>query len=141
MLLDITLPGRDGYWAAQQMRESEPGDWTPIIFLSGLDNDLDLWRGIEVGRRRLPVPAVKPIVPGGQTARHRRLLTCAGALVTLSADLHGSTSASTRWWARRTHGNLVNRRGFDRAWRILSVRERRKRVHPDAVRSGPISTC
>ena len=47
VLLDIKLPGRDGYWAAQQMREAEPGDWTPIIFLSGLDSDLDLWRGIE----------------------------------------------------------------------------------------------
>ena len=49
VLLDIKLPGRDGYWAAQQMREAEPGDWTPIIFLSGLDSDLDLWRGIESG--------------------------------------------------------------------------------------------
>ena len=26
VLLDIKLPGQDGYWVAQQMRESEPGD-------------------------------------------------------------------------------------------------------------------
>ena len=38
VLLDICLPGKDGYWLAQQMRIAEPGDWTPIIFLSGLDN-------------------------------------------------------------------------------------------------------
>ncbi|MBP7354420.1 MAG: response regulator, partial [Comamonas sp.] len=34
VLLDIRLPTHDGYWVAQQLREAEVGDWTPIIFLS-----------------------------------------------------------------------------------------------------------
>lgn len=49
VLLDIRLPGNSGYWVARRIRESENGDWTPIIFLSGLDNDLDVWQGIESG--------------------------------------------------------------------------------------------
>ncbi len=36
VLLDIRLPGKSGYWVARRIRESENGDWTPIIFLSGL---------------------------------------------------------------------------------------------------------
>ena len=63
VLLDIKLPGQDGYWVAQQMRESEAGDWTPIIFLSGLDNEPDVWRGIEVGGDDYFVKPVKPAKP------------------------------------------------------------------------------
>ena len=70
VLLDIKLPGQDGYWVAQQMRESEAGDWTPIIFLSGLDNELDVWRGIEVGGDDYLVKPVKPIVLMAKHARH-----------------------------------------------------------------------
>lgn len=29
VLLDIRLPGEDGYWVARQLREAEPGEWTP----------------------------------------------------------------------------------------------------------------
>ena len=73
VLLDIKLPGQDGYWVAQQMRESEAGDWTPIIFLSGLDNELDVWRGIEVGGDDYLVKPVKPIVLMAKLRAMRRL--------------------------------------------------------------------
>ena len=35
VLLDVEMPGRDGYWVATQLRAAEPGGWTPILFLSG----------------------------------------------------------------------------------------------------------
>ena len=49
VLLDVVMPGRDGYWLAAKMREREAGHWTPIIFLSARDQELDLSRGIESG--------------------------------------------------------------------------------------------
>ena len=73
VLLDIKLPGQDGYWVAQQMRESEAGDWTPIIFLSCLDNELDVWCGIEVGGDDYLVKPVKPIVLMAKLRAMRRL--------------------------------------------------------------------
>ena len=88
VLLDIKLPGQDGYWVAQQMRESEAGDWTPIIFLSGLDNELDVWRGIEVGGDDYLVKPVKPIVLMAKLRAMRRLLDMRRRLVTVSAELH-----------------------------------------------------
>jgi DNA-binding response OmpR family regulator len=79
VLLDIKLPGQDGYWVAQQMRESEAGDWTPIIFLSGLDNELDVWRGIEVGGDDYLVKPVRPIVLMAKLRAMRRACwTCGG---------------------------------------------------------------
>ena len=49
VLLDVEMPGHDGYWVASQMRAHERGGWTPIIFLSSRDRDQDLWQGIESG--------------------------------------------------------------------------------------------
>jgi CheY-like chemotaxis protein len=47
VLLDVEMPDASGYEVARQLRAAEPGGWTPIVFLSGLDQDIDLWRGIE----------------------------------------------------------------------------------------------
>ena len=124
VLLDIKLPGRAGYWAAQQMREAEPGDWTPIIFLSGLDSDLDLWRGIESGGDDYLVKPVKPIVLVAKLRAMQRLLDMRRRLVTLSADLHEANQRLNEMVELDGLTGLVNRRGFDRILHseILSAR-------------------
>ena len=114
VLLDIKLPGRDGYWAAQQMREAEPGDWTPIIFLSGLDSDLDLWRGIESGGDDYLVKPVKPIVLVAKLRAMRRLLDMRRRLVTVSAELHLANQKLNEMVELDALTGLVNRRGLDR---------------------------
>ena len=88
VLLDIKLPGNDGYWVAQQMRVAESGDWTPIIFLSGLDGDLDVWRGIEAGGDDYLVKPVKPIVLVAKLRAMRRLLDMRRRLVAMTEELH-----------------------------------------------------
>src|SRR3954470_8311848 len=49
VLMDVTMPGMDGYAAAQQIRSKYAGDWVPIIFLSGADDEQQLERGISAG--------------------------------------------------------------------------------------------
>ena len=124
VLLDIKLPGKDGYWVAQQMRESEPGDWTPIIFLSGLDSDLDVWRGIESGGDDYLVKPVKPIVLVAKLRAMRRLLDMRRRLVALSAELHQANQRLNEMVEIDALTGLVNRRGFDRILHseILSAR-------------------
>ena len=114
VLLDIKLPGNDGYWVAQQMRVAESGDWTPIIFLSGLDGDLDVWRGIEAGGDDYLVKPVKPIVLVAKLRAMRRLLDMRRRLVTVSAELHLANQKLNEMVELDALTGLVNRRGLDR---------------------------
>ncbi|MEG0676061.1 MAG: diguanylate cyclase [Comamonas sp.] len=114
VLLDIRLPGEDGYWVARQLREAEPGEWTPIIFLSGLDNDLDVWRGIEAGGDDYLVKPVKPIVLVAKLRAMRRLLDMRRRLVTLSGELHLANQKLNEMVEMDSLTGLVNRRGMDR---------------------------
>ncbi|MDD2713736.1 MAG: diguanylate cyclase [Simplicispira sp.] len=114
VLLDIQLPSKDGYWVAQQMRIAEPGDWTPIIFLSGLDNDLDVWRGIEAGGDDYLVKPVKPIVLVAKLRAMRRLLDMRRRLVSMTQELHLANLHLNEMIEIDALTGLVNRRGFDR---------------------------
>ena len=114
VLLDIRLPGNDGYWVAQQMRMAEQGDWTPIIFLSGLDNDFDVWRGIEVGGDDYLVKPVKPIVLMAKLRAMCRLLDMRRRLVSVSAELHQANQRLNEMVEIDALTGLVNRRGLDR---------------------------
>ena len=114
VLLDIRLPGEDGYWVARKLREAEPGEWTPIIFLSGLDNDLDVWRGIEAGGDDYLVKPVKPIVLVAKLRAMRRLLDMRRRLVTVSAELHLANQKLNEMVELDALTGLVNRRGLDR---------------------------
>ena len=115
VLLDIRLPGgNDGYWVAQRMREAEPGGWTPIIFLSGLDGELDVWRGIEAGGDDYLVKPVKPIVLAAKPRAMRRLRDMRRRLVELTEELHLANQRLNEMVEVDALTGLVNRRGFDR---------------------------
>lgn len=115
VLLDIRLPGgNDGYWVAQRMREAEPGGWTPVIFLSGLDGDLDVWRGIEAGGDDYFVKPVKPIVLAAKLRAMRRLRDMRRRLVELTEELHVANQRLNEMVEMDPLTGLVNRRGFDR---------------------------
>jgi CheY-like chemotaxis protein len=127
VLLDIQLPGKDGYWLAQQMRIAEPGDWTPIIFLSGLDNELDVWRGIEAGGDDYLTKPVKPIVLVAKLRAMRRLLDMRRRLVSLSDELHLANQRLNAMVEVDALTGLINRRGFDQRLHSEILAARRDR--------------
>lgn len=88
VLLDVCMPEHDGYWVARELRKMEVGDWTPIIFLSSLDTELDVWRGIEAGGDDYLIKPVKPIVLVAKIRAMQRLLGMRRRLVALSTQLH-----------------------------------------------------
>lgn len=119
ILLDVCMPGHDGYWVASELRKTEVGDWTPIIFLSSLDSELDVWRGIEAGGDDYLVKPVKSIVLVAKIRAMQRLLGMRRRLVALTAQLNETTkklNAATNTAPKHqldTLTGLVSRDEFD----------------------------
>lgn len=58
-VLDIALPGLPGTEICRQLREA--GDWTPVIFLTARDDEVDRIVGLELGADDY---VTKPFSPG-----------------------------------------------------------------------------
>ncbi|MEP6481883.1 MAG: response regulator transcription factor [Rhodoglobus sp.] len=69
VILDVGLPGMDGIEICRALRES--GDWTPIIFVTARDDEVDRVLGLELGADDY---LVKPFSPRELVARVRGIL-------------------------------------------------------------------
>ncbi|XVV16238.1 response regulator transcription factor [Actinoplanes sp. CA-131856] len=68
-VLDIALPGLEGTEICRRMRED--GDWTPVVFLTARDDEVDRILGLELGGDDY---LTKPFSPRELVARVRALL-------------------------------------------------------------------
>ena len=75
-VLDVNLPGKDGFQLVKEIRNSDQGRARPILILSGMGSDADIVRGLELGADDY---MLKPFSPLELTARVRRLLDGARA--------------------------------------------------------------
>jgi len=68
-VLDIALPGLDGTEVCRRLREA--GDWTPVLFLTARDDEVDRVVGLELGADDY---VTKPFSPRELVARVRAVL-------------------------------------------------------------------
>jgi two-component system OmpR family response regulator len=68
-ILDIALPGMEGTEIVRRMRED--GDWTPVIFLTARDDEVDRIIGLEMGADDY---VTKPFSPRELVTRVKALL-------------------------------------------------------------------
>ncbi len=113
VLLDVEMPGRDGYWVASQMRAAEAGGWTPIIFISSRDHDQDLWLGIESGGDDYLVRPVSATVLQAKLRAMQRLRRIQSRLIELSDELRQANAQLSRLSHEDALTGLPNRRAFD----------------------------
>ncbi|GGM03886.1 response regulator transcription factor [Nakamurella endophytica] len=73
VVLDIGLPDVDGLAVCQQLRAA--GDWTPVLFVTARDEDVDRILGLELGGDDY---LVKPFHPRELVARVRAVLRRGG---------------------------------------------------------------
>jgi signal transduction histidine kinase len=114
ILLDVNMPGMDGFATAQLIRSREGSCNTPIIFLTGSDQDaVGRFRGYEVGGVDY---LVKPVLPAVLKSK-----------VSVFLDLHRYNTALVREIAERKVIEENLRKAEERlrafAARVESVRE------------------
>src|SRR5206468_4402360 len=69
VVLDVGLPGLSGIEVCRRMREA--GDWTPVLFVTARDDEVDRVLGLELGADDY---VTKPFSPRELVARVRAVL-------------------------------------------------------------------
>ena len=113
VLLDVNMPGIDGYETARRIRAARPEEWVPIIFLSANEEDQDLERAIECGGDDYLVKPVSIVVLGAKIRALQRLDHMRRKLIEVSNEL---SAANLRLEALSQQDGLTgiaNRRAFD----------------------------
>ena len=114
VLLDVILPDLDGFAVARTLRETEnPGDWTPIIFLSALTDDADLEKGIAAGGDDYMHKPVSEVVLCAKVRAMQRIIQMRTSLVVLTRKLDTANQELRRLSSSDGLTGIANRRLFD----------------------------
>lgn len=122
VLLDIVLPDIDGFEVARRIRQFErPGDWTPIIFLTALNSDEDLEKGIAAGGDDYLYKPASAIVLGAKIRAMQRIVQMRQSLLVATRKLDNANQELRRLTSLDGLTGIANRRHFDevldREWR------------------------
>jgi len=116
VLLDIVLPDIDGFGVAQRIRALEnQGNWAPIIFLSSLDKDEDIEKGIAAGGDDYLLKPVSEVVLGAKIRAMQRIVQMRTSLVVMAKKLDRANAELRRLSASDGLTGIANRRYFDEA--------------------------
>ncbi len=113
ILLDVEMPGHDGYWVARQIRAAEQGGWTPILFLSGRNGDEEVWRGIEAGGDDFLSKPITTTLLSAKLRAMQRLLVMRAKLLERSEELRAANAQLRELSTHDALTGLCNRRAID----------------------------
>jgi diguanylate cyclase (GGDEF)-like protein len=113
VLLDVMMPGIDGYETAKRMRAALAGRWVPILFLSSSEYDQDLERAIESGGDDYLVKPVSAVVLSAKIRALQRLEKMHNQLVDLSGELTSANRRLEEVSREDALTGIANRRAFD----------------------------
>lgn len=118
VLLDVILPDGSGLEVVKAMREMELSAqqqaWTPILFLSSLNDEQAIWQGIEAGGDDYLTKPVTPTILAAKLRAMQRLLVMRQQLTDVSQALQVANQQLSHLVEVDALTGLVNRRGFDR---------------------------
>ena len=122
VLLDARLPDIDGFEVARKIRQAEQGEeWTAIIFLTAMNSDEDLARGIAAGGDDYLVKPVSETVFHAKVRAMQRLVGMQRNLVEVTHQLDAANAELQRLSTTDALTGIANRRALDdflsREWR------------------------
>jgi diguanylate cyclase (GGDEF)-like protein len=113
VLLDVNMPGIDGYETARRIRAVRPEEWVPIIFLSASEDDQDLERAIECGGDDYLVKPVSVVVLGAKIRALQRLDQMRRKVLEISNELSAANLRLETLSQQDGLTGIANRRAFD----------------------------
>lgn len=113
VLLDVNMPGIDGYETARRIRAAEPDEWVPIIFLSANESDQDFTKAIESGGDDYLIKPVGRIVLAAKIRALQRLELMRRKLFEMSSELAASNRRLEQLSQSDGLTGVANRRYFD----------------------------
>ena len=117
VIMDVEMPGLDGFETTRLIREWLDDRWIPIIFVTGRSGDLSLQEGIEVGGDDYLIKPVSQVILHAKIRAMERITTMRDQLKQLNHEL-------VKLSQRDGLTNLYNRRTFDEKaaaqWRLTT---------------------
>ncbi len=126
-LIAVDMPDADGYEVARAIRESDQGEWVPIVFLSGVGDEESLERGIEAGGDDYLAKPVSPVMLAAKLRAIQRVSALRERLVSLSNELLIANRQVDNLVVEDKLTKLANRRGLDQRLAHEIARARRSR--------------
>ncbi len=113
VLMDVNLPGIDGYEATRQIRAIGGEGWIPVIFLSGSDQSVDIVRGIEAGGDDYLTKPIDAMILTAKFRAMQRIAEMRQQLISVSNQLRSSNEELDRLASLDGLTGIPNRRLFD----------------------------
>jgi diguanylate cyclase (GGDEF)-like protein len=126
-LIDVSMQDADGYEVARAMREGDPGEWVPIVFMAGLQDEASLERGIEAGGDDYLVKPISRVMLAAKLRSIQRAATLRQRLIVLSGELMAANRQLANAAGEDTVTRLPNKRAFEQRLAQELARARRGR--------------
>jgi diguanylate cyclase (GGDEF)-like protein len=113
VLMDVMMPGMDGFEATRRIRAIEGQEWVPVIFLSAQEDERDIATGIEAGGDDYLAKPVSQVVLSAKMRAMQRIAEMRGQLVKMSRELEATNQELERLAHIDGLTGIANRRYFD----------------------------
>ena len=70
ILMDIMMPGMNGYQVCETLKADDTTKCIPVIFLSGKDSDTEMKKGIELGAVDYITKPIEPSIVMAKVGKH-----------------------------------------------------------------------
>ena len=109
IIMDVEMPGLNGFETTRLIREWLAGHWIPIIFVTGLNEDEDYREGIEAGGDDYLIKPVSFMIIKAKIRAMERIAEMRDQLNQLNAELEALSQLDslTQIYNRRTFNELA----------------------------------